>query len=389
MVLGPAKFQGVLYGSGMYPNIWNQSVQGLLSQSKENCLSNWFSHSPLSSPRRKRSNINNENNNNDDDDYDDNNENENENDKLSENSFQNDNEIDLKNYKNIYENQNRKNDNMKMEKNGRKNGNKSFNQGINFLSWVELDRVPSTCQGVFSMSVSVCAPVVPGPEKLLIPETLNQLEVDITTGNGSVKNEEDKNCIISGKDETRSIILWKVVVENDKNTKKENMYGRNNRPVNSDKNSNYSPTSLSARLFGNDDKKNKNNQPPSSIFSLSNFLNSKISFTPLQLIQNKLNGENQISTPPVQSALSSPVLTFNNENKNELNLNLKQEKEENIVKNNNSAKNSPKFKIQDPEEMSDCRVYRFEWTDGMFDIAFQGLKNIPCLATNDYLTKFY
>ena len=167
VVLGPAKYQGVLYGSGMYPNIWNQSVQGLLSQSKENCLSNWFSQSPLSSPRVERND-----NNNDDDDYYDN-ENYNENDTFSEKSFKNDNDIDLKNYKNIYENKNRKNENNKLEENGTKREKKSLNKGIRFLSWVELDRVPSNCQGIFSMSVSVCAPVIPGsdtesPEKLTV-----------------------------------------------------------------------------------------------------------------------------------------------------------------------------------------------------------------------------
>ena len=83
---------------------------------------------------------------------------------------------------------------------------------------------------------------------------------------------------------------------------------------------------------------------------------------------------------------------------NELNLNLRQEKEEiNKSGKNKKGTYSAYSTVQSPgiernmdfEEISDCRVYRFEWTDGMFDIAFQGLKNVPRNALEDYLMKYF
>ena len=396
VVLGPAKFQGQLYGSGIYPNIWNQSVHGLMSHSKECSFFNWLSQSPLSSPCNKirnKSEI--------DIDIDDDNSNSN-----SNSNDNNDNNDD----KNINNNNINNNNNDNNNYNNKKNG-------LSFLSWVELDRVPSSCQGIFSMSVSVCAPTDLGSSTESALNSLNSTDSGFglndynndssnnnnnsnnnnsNENNNDNDNSNDNNVKITSntemiKEEVRKIILWKVVVENEQITdKKMSKYVNNDRVSHSDKLENKSPTSssssssISSRFFGNDENSN-------SIFSLPNisiptFLNSKNNSTVAQSKQNNFK-ENNMIPPSIQTI--PPVLTQkNNDNIRILNLNLRQEKEEKKMK-GNAAVRSPGIRVLDPEDISDCRVYRFEWTDGMFDIAFQGLKNVPRQATEDYLTKFF
>lgn len=217
---------------------------------------------------------------------------------------------------------------------------------MTFLSYVELDRVPSHCEGIFSMSVGT-DPTLGGGNNGGDPV-------------GGVGGTNDEDNLAGGN---QSTILWKVVVEQDSaKLAKSNTFDRHNNVVEISRRTVSS--SVDPRPTNSTTKEEKN----VSIFSMPS-------------LQTFFNPPSHSSTPGNMTP-QTPI-------KPELNLNLKQEKE---MTDRKGKRNSVSYKNNfdvDLDDASDCRVYRFNWTDEMFLSAFQGLKTIPHVALQDHLSKYY
>ena len=217
--------------------------------------------------------------------------------------------------------------------------------GVSFVSWVELDRVPSHCEGLFSVSVG--------------ESNSNRDTADIGR---NVRYEEGSS--------EQCIILWKVVVEDeaarlqrdisDLNTQADASTNNDERPIEGPK------TLDSTTALKESDSKIKNKERAGSIFSLPS-----------------LSFFNNASRPKPEQSPSASLIT-------ELNLNLRQEKELSLRKSRrNSSTNARSNFDVELDDASDCRVYRFKWTDEMFLTAFKNLKTIPQAALEDHLSKYY
>lgn len=231
--------------------------------------------------------------------------------------------------------------------------------GTTFMSWVELDRVPAHCEGIFSMSVGV------------------------GEGDGDSKGEGDgpdkaPSSLIGGSPgvccDDQSIILWKVVVdcETSRSSKER------------------------VRKYDAEDRTLQPNIPedtgvvPSDVRPLSVVLPKEErsgSMFSMPSLQTLFNSATLGSSSPT-AVLATPPQT---PSKHELNLNLKQEKEQSVRRDKSSKSNGflRKNVDVDLDDTSDCRVYRFKWTDEMFCTAFQGLQTVPIDALQDHQSIFY
>jgi hypothetical protein len=228
-----------------------------------------------------------------------------------------------------------------------------------FMSWVELDRVPAHCEGIFSMSVGVGEGEGEGDGQ---GDGTNKTPLTPTVGSPGVCCED------------QSIILWKVVVDC------ETSRSSRDRVRKHDPEDRTLPPNIPEETGGvPSDPKPLNIAVPKeekngSIFSMPS----------LQTFFNSTTHGTSSPTAPLATPPQTP-------SKYELNLNLKQEKEQSVRKDrgNKSTGFLKKNFDVDLDDMSDCRVYRFKWTDEMFCTAFQNLKTVPQRALEDHLSKYY
>ena len=226
-----------------------------------------------------------------------------------------------------------------------------------FMSWVELDRVPAHCEGIFSMSVGVGE-----GDRDREGDGQNKAPSSPIGGNPGVSYED------------QSIILWKVVVDCEPSM----------------------PTRERVRKYDSEDRTLQPNSPketggvpaelrPPNITVPKEERNGSIFSLPS--LQTFFHSSSLGSSSPT-AIKSTPPQT---PSKYELNLNLKQEKEQSTRRDrgNKSTGFLRKNFDVDLDDMSDCRVYRFKWTDEMFCTAFQNLKTVPQRALEDHLSKYY